>query len=80
MNLKLFEDVSWSTDQVFERTAQNAQALGYSLRVLPTHYDIDTIDDLRKLHNELRALENQAPQTKKFLENLVKEKALFSNS
>jgi uncharacterized protein len=78
--LKLFEDVSWSTDQVFERTAQNAQAQGYSLRVLPAHYDIDTIDDLHLLHKELSLLGHQAPATKKFLENLVKVKALFSNS
>lgn len=77
--LKLFEDVSWSTDQVFERTAQNAQRHGYSLRVLPSHYDIDTIEDLHKLHNELRST-GEAPSTKKFLENLVKAKALFSNS
>lgn len=78
--LKLFEDVSWSTDQVFERTAQNAQSLRYSLKVLPSHYDIDTIDDLRTLHKELLVPGPNAPMTKRYLESLVKTKALFSNS
>jgi rSAM/selenodomain-associated transferase 1 len=78
--LKLFEDVSWSTDQVFERTAQNAVNQRYSLRILPKHYDIDTIDDLKTLHSELSKNGTHAPMTKKYLENLVKIKTPFSNS
>ncbi len=77
--LKLFDDVAWSTDQVFERTKQNAQAQGYSLRTLPLHYDIDTIEDLMKLHQDLAADGQQAPTTRKFLSNLVKTRPLFSN-
>jgi len=76
--LKLFDDVSWSTDQVFERTAHNAQSQGYKLRILPTHYDIDTIEDLQTLHNELQIKGDQAaPTTKKFLNQLIKTKGLF---
>ncbi|MBV9079737.1 MAG: TIGR04282 family arsenosugar biosynthesis glycosyltransferase [Elusimicrobia bacterium] len=73
--MKLFDDVAWSTDQVFERTAQNAQALGYRLRVLPSHYDIDTIEDVAKLNREL-AGSNQdlAPQTQRYLTNLLRTK------
>lgn len=78
--LKLFEDVSWSTDQIFERTARNAESLGYSLRVLPSHYDIDTIDDLMRLHEELNADGHQAPLTKKYLSQLLKTKTAFSRS
>lgn len=76
--LKLFDDVSWSTDQVFERTAHNAQQLGYKLRILPSHYDIDTIDDLMFLHQELANKGEMAPSTKKFLSQLLKMKPVFS--
>jgi hypothetical protein len=77
--LKLFEDVSWSTDQVFERTSHNAQKYGYTLRILPAHYDIDTIHDLEFLHKDLLDKDGaQAPNTRKFLNQLIKEKSLFS--
>jgi rSAM/selenodomain-associated transferase 1 len=78
--LKLFDDVSWSTDQVFERTAQNAQNLGYSLKVLPFHYDIDTIEDLKTLHSALLQDEKGAPATKKYLEQLARCKSFFLTS
>lgn len=74
--LKLFEDVIWSTDQVFERTAQNAQSLGYALRILPFHYDIDTFQDLEALHKELLKDGQQAPNTKRFLSNWFKARSM----
>lgn len=76
--LKLFDDVSWSTDQVFERTCQIALANKYTLKILPHHYDIDTIEDLKTLHSDLTQTQSAAPQTKKFLSQLLKEKSLFS--
>ena len=76
--LKLFDDVSWSTDQVFERTARCAQNLGYTLRVLPSHSDIDTIEDLKTLHSVLSQGGNDAPATRKYLEHLAKAKEFFS--
>lgn len=77
--LKLFEDVSWSTDQVFERTSHNAQQHGYTLRILPSHYDIDTINDLKFLAQDLSREGNRAPTTKRYLSQLAKERpALFS--
>jgi rSAM/selenodomain-associated transferase 1 len=76
--LKVFDDVSWSSDQIFERTAQHAQRLGYSLRVLPTHYDIDTIADLLALHTSLLTRENEAPITRKYLTQLARLNPLFS--
>ena len=72
--LKLFDNVAWSTDQVFERTARNAQDVGYRLRVLPEHYDIDTVADLIVLHRELAAKSSLTPQTRRFLSNLVRAK------
>lgn len=43
---ELFQQVSWSTDQVLQQTIANANALGYSLCLLETVRDIDTLHDL----------------------------------
>jgi rSAM/selenodomain-associated transferase 1 len=79
-SMTLFDDVSWSTDQVFERTTQNAAAQGYHWRALPNHYDIDTIDDLQTLHRELSRDGISAPATKRYLTALARGKALFQPS
>lgn len=76
--LKLFDDVSWSTDQVFERTANNAQRHGYRLKILPTHYDVDTIDDVLNLHRILAEEGKSAPATRKYLAQLFKKKEIFA--
>jgi uncharacterized protein len=72
--LKLFDDVSWSCDQVFERTALNAQRNGYSLKILPKHYDVNTIDELNFLNQTLLNDGHDAPTTKRFLHNLLQSK------
>jgi len=72
--LKLFDDVAWSTDQVFERTVQIAESQGFRLRILPTHYDVDTTDDLGVLSRELATTGGIAPQTGRFLADLRRAK------
>ncbi len=78
--LRLFEDVSWSSDQVFERTNHNAEKYGYTLRVLPHHYDVDTWDDLMTLYKELLISGERAPHTKKFLFQLFKLKSAAASN
>ena len=78
--MKLFEDVAWSTDQVFERTARSAQAQGYRLRVLPTHYDVDTVEDLKVLQRELANGQHLAPRTRRYLETLLRHKPALAAS
>ncbi len=73
-SLQLFEEMSWSTDQVFECASKNALALGYKLRVLSPHYDVDTLEDLHKLHGDLSHEPTLAPLTEKFLSHLFKTK------
>lgn len=53
---QLFEEIPWSTGLVLERTLEQARALGLSVDIGPTWYDIDTIDDLKRL--EIHAGEN----------------------
>ena len=45
----LFENVTWSTDLVMGETMANARRLGLSVHVLPTWYDVDVADDLRRI-------------------------------
>lgn len=78
--LRLFDDVSWSTDQVFEKTARNAQNQNYRLRVLPSHYDIDTLGDLLKLRRELAGETTLAPLTKKYVDALLKAKPVLAGA
>lgn len=76
--LKLFDDVVWSSDQVYERTAQNAYAQNYRLKVLSQHFCVETIDDLKMLYTDLEKHPEKAPATSQFLQRLCKVKALFS--
>ena len=50
---RLFEDVDWSTERVFEQTLQRAVELDLRSVVLPTWYDVDDANALRILAGEL---------------------------
>ena len=50
---ELFEDIPWSTDQVFERTIARAASLGLAVSLLPTWYDVDDATSLNVLRAEL---------------------------
>jgi uncharacterized protein len=49
----LFQDIAWSTDQVFSQTLARAGALGLSVVQLPTWYDVDDEETLRLLIEEV---------------------------
>ena len=51
---RLFEDIAWSTSQVFAQTAERAREIGIEPVVLPVWYDVDDIASLRRLYLELR--------------------------
>ncbi len=50
----LFEDIDWSTARVAGQTAERARDLGLKLDMLPSWYDVDDPDDLRRLLADLR--------------------------
>ena len=52
----LFEDIAWSTDQVFAQTLARAEALGLTVFELPTWYDVDDAQTLHLLETELAGL------------------------
>ena len=49
----MFEDIAWSTDQVFSQTLARAEALGLSVVQLPTWYDVDNAETLQLLVREI---------------------------
>jgi uncharacterized protein len=49
----LFQDIPWSTDQVFRLTRARAESEGLRVHALPTVRDIDTLEDLKAEAPEL---------------------------
>jgi rSAM/selenodomain-associated transferase 1 len=56
----LFRDIAWSTARVMPQTLDRAVALGLSVALLPSWYDIDTGADLERLRAELACLPRHA--------------------
>jgi hypothetical protein len=77
----LFEDIAWSTDQVFSQTLERAEALGLSVVQLPTWYDVDNAETLQLLVREVldsepfRSVGTPAPATwtRGYLSTLVRD-------
>ena len=65
----LFNKIDWSTEWVTAQTLARAEALGLSVALLPTWYDVDTATDLDRLRAEIATLPaNALPYTRRFLE------------
>jgi hypothetical protein len=52
---RLFEAIAWSTASVMQDTLERCTALGLGVHLLPRTYDVDTVEDLRRLAEELEA-------------------------
>ncbi len=52
----LFRNISWSTNIVLAQTLEQAISAGLSASLTPTWYDVDTIEDLKRLKAELISL------------------------
>jgi uncharacterized protein len=50
---RLFEDITWSTDQVLRQTIERARELKLEINMLPAWYDVDDGATLRRLCDEL---------------------------
>ena len=69
---ELFEGIPWSTSRVFDETMRRARAVTLNVAVLPRWYDVDTIDDLRRLRASLAGPAGaDAPRTRDFLVALM---------
>jgi uncharacterized protein len=78
---RMFEDVDWSTSRVAEQTLQRARDVGLDVHVLPTWYDVDDVDGLRRLNAELNGERGHgahpphyAVQTAKLMRQLARDR------
>jgi len=53
----LFQDIAWSTPLVLAQTLDQASRVDLSVSLTPPWYDIDTIEDLKRLKAELAGLQ-----------------------
>jgi rSAM/selenodomain-associated transferase 1 len=51
---RLFADIAWSTERVFEQTLARARELALDVVTLPVWYDVDDVEGLRRLQRDLR--------------------------
>ncbi len=78
---RLFENIAWSTERVLEQTKTRAAELGISLELLPTCYDVDDRQSLRRLCNELvggneQSTNDVARYTREFVSKLIAQRRL----
>ena len=76
LHRRLFEQIDWSTEQVFHQTLERAAALRLPVHLLPTYYDVDDAPGLRRLYQELlqpndKHAAQAAPVTTDFLRRLI---------
>jgi hypothetical protein len=68
LETRLFDAIEWGTARVLSETVRTADRLGLAVVLLDRTYDIDTIEDLRRLDRDLAsASPGVAPQTRTWL-------------
>lgn len=70
---RLFEQIDWSTERVFDQTMQRAREIGLSVEPLPTWYDVDDAATLERLQREMHvpdAAAYDAKHTRVYLQSL----------
>jgi len=76
---RLFEDITWSSEQVVRQTLERAAEIGLRVHVLPAWYDVDDAASLKTLRSELcdktmfsaTRQAHQAPHTARLLDALL---------
>jgi len=76
---RLFEDITWNTDQVYTETVERSKEINLPAITLPAWYDVDDQRSLNRLLSELfpeRANQavppgSPAPNTKEFLRQIL---------
>jgi rSAM/selenodomain-associated transferase 1 len=72
LHRRVFENIDWSTERVFEQTIERAREIDLKVETLPAFFDVDDGATLRRLCEELfDANQQSAPATKEFLEHLI---------
>jgi rSAM/selenodomain-associated transferase 1 len=69
----LFENVAWSTPQVLEQTLEQARLHQLAVELVPSWYDVDTVEDLQQLVIDVREKRDgsdDVPRTRELLKRL----------
>lgn len=53
----LFTDIDWGSNRVFEQTVKKVREENASYSLLPLHYDVDNLADLRTLKQEITQMD-----------------------
>lgn len=69
----IFENIPWSTSEVFESTVKRIENRGLSLHILPEWYDIDSFADLRVMVEKIR---ESSPQELSVLNYLMNSRVI----
>ena len=62
LHRELFVEMPWSTSAVLPETVRRAEARGLNVACLPAWFDVDTPEDLARLHTTLSQTEGAKPQ------------------
>jgi uncharacterized protein len=75
LHRRIFEEIEWSTERVFEQTMRRANELGLPVSLLPRGFDVDDRTTLKRLWQELvHDRGDVAPNTTGFMKQLVQNK------
>ena len=55
MHRRLFEDIVWGTERVAAQTLERAREVKLDMHMLPSWYDVDDAEGLRRLCGELNS-------------------------
>ena len=80
---RLFDQIDWSTERVFDQTLERAREIGLNAELLPTWYDVDDAATLERLRRELAAPAGagyDAKHTRGYLQSLQVAQGSFSAS
>jgi rSAM/selenodomain-associated transferase 1 len=78
LHRSLFKNINWSTERVLEQTIESARKIDLEVHLLPTWYDVDDRETLRRLCREFFATSGSAPEaypasaTRGYLDELLK--------
>ncbi len=71
---EVFEDIPWSTDEVFNKTIGILQSKSCNIHLLPELQDIDTLNDLKDF---IRRNKDNSPETSHTLSFIAEQQILF---
>jgi uncharacterized protein len=59
---RLFEQIDWSTERVFQQTLERAKEISLQVELLPAWYDVDDAATLERLRQELTGPKTAGPE------------------